>query len=256
MLQRNISLVDQLIHELVSQISTGDLIGQDGRLPSETELSQRYAISRATVREALTKMENAGIIIRRHGVGTFINNILKNRPGLIRGWLDEAPAFVDLIARSGHTADCKVLAVSTVPANEVAAPLGVEPEARVVSIEKLFFADRVPVIHSLTRLAVEIIAAANSEPLSEASYRKPIYQLLEEYGHRKVHHQNSEIRAVLADETLSRLLECGPGDPLLQVEEIGYDLDQTALFYALHHFRGDRISFRQIRIPSFTIELF
>lgn len=254
MLQRNASLADQLVDDLVSRLSEGDLIGERGRLPSEAELSERYAISRATVREALTKMENAGIVIRRHGVGTFINQMLQDQPALIRGWLSEAPAFVDLIASSGCRPECKLLGAALTTAGTVASSLGLEPEAPVVSIEKIFYADDEPVIYSLTKVPSEFVEPEAGGTLPQASYSKPIYQLLEEQSQRKVHYQQSEVKAVLADNTLADLLHYRPGGSLLHVEEIGYGPDQRALFHALHHFRGDRVSFRQIRIPSFTID--
>ena len=42
------------------------------QLPSEKELSVKLGISRSTLREALLNLEQEGIVIRRHGVGTFV----------------------------------------------------------------------------------------------------------------------------------------------------------------------------------------
>lgn len=250
MIPRNVPLADKLIQELVTQISSGRLGGENGRLPSEAELCERYAVSRATVREALTKLELAGIVIRRHGVGTFVTGLVREQPGLISGWLDEAPAFAELIARSGHSPATQVLSVTATTAGPVAEPLGLAPEAPVVAIEKLFLADEQPVIYTRTIIPETFLPATLPQP----EYRQTTYHLLERHGQRKVHHQASELRAVLADETIVQRLNCRAGNALLRVEEIGYDVEQTALFYALHHLRGDRVSFRQIRTPSFTID--
>jgi len=256
MVQRSAPLANQLIQEIVSQISAGLLGKEDGRLPSEAELCERYEVSRATVREALSKLELAGIVIRRHGVGTFVNGVVKEQPGLISGWLDEAPAFADLIARSGHTAKTQLLSVTNTVAGEIAAHLKIQPRTAVVNIEKLFLADDTPVIYTATKIPRSFVAAGDDddEMQPDEAYRQTTYQLLRERGNHKVHHQVSEVRAVLADEKTAGLLACQPGHALLQVEEIGYDVDQTALFYALHFFPGRRVSFRQIRRPSFTID--
>jgi len=257
MVQRNAPLAEQLVNEITAEISAGQIVGDGGRLPSEAELCRRYDVSRATVREALSKLELAGVVIRRHGVGTFLNQALKHQPGLVRGWLDEAPAFVDLISESGHKPDCKLLNVSKiqVPTPAIADQLGIKPDAQVIAIDKLFLAGETPVIHSHTLLSCNLLETNHQIlPIPDAAYREPIYRFLKEQCNRKVHHQTSEIRAVLANESLAAPLACRAGDPLLQVEEIGFSQEQIALFYARHHFRGDQVSFRQIRIPSFTID--
>src|SRR5512139_4297550 len=72
MVRRSIPLAQQAADEILSGIRSGKLAGAAGLLPSEAELSQRFEVSRATIREALAKLEHAGVIIRKHGVGTFV----------------------------------------------------------------------------------------------------------------------------------------------------------------------------------------
>ena len=72
MVRKSAPLAQQAADEILSGIRSGKLANGDGLLPSEAELSQRFEVSRATIREALSKLEQAGVIIRKHGVGTFI----------------------------------------------------------------------------------------------------------------------------------------------------------------------------------------
>jgi GntR family transcriptional repressor for pyruvate dehydrogenase complex len=51
-----------------NRLSAGD------RLPAERDLAERLQVSRASLREALTGLEAAGIITSRHGGGTFVRN--------------------------------------------------------------------------------------------------------------------------------------------------------------------------------------
>jgi DNA-binding GntR family transcriptional regulator len=44
------------------------------QLPPEPELAQRLGISRSTLREVMRTFEERGLIIRRQGVGTFVNH--------------------------------------------------------------------------------------------------------------------------------------------------------------------------------------
>src|SRR5437762_331172 len=61
----------QLREILLSEIKEGRF-PEGGRIPSERDLAQRYGISRASVREAITELINEGILFRTVGKGTYI----------------------------------------------------------------------------------------------------------------------------------------------------------------------------------------
>ncbi|HSM58701.1 MAG TPA: GntR family transcriptional regulator [Candidatus Sulfomarinibacteraceae bacterium] len=252
---RSIPLADQLIQELATAISAGDIANYDGRLPSETELSQKYGVSRSTVREVLARLESAGVVVRRRGIGTFISEPLRNQPDMIWGWLDQAPAFIDLIAQAGYESRDEVLHVEVRPAGEeVGEPLDIPAEESIVAFEKRFWADDNPIIYSWTAVAEKLIDCGDGDLLDAELYRRSIYQFLRSYCRREVSHQTSEVHAIEAGDEMAQYLACKAGAPLLHVAEIGYAEEGIPLFYATHFFRGDRVSFRQIRIPTFTIE--
>ena len=64
-----------LAHELVERL--GDRI-RDGRLaegaklPTEAEIVEEFGVSRTVVREAISKLQAAGLVQTRHGIGTFV----------------------------------------------------------------------------------------------------------------------------------------------------------------------------------------
>jgi GntR family transcriptional regulator, arabinose operon transcriptional repressor len=61
----------QLKDILLKEITDGSF-HQGGRIPSERELAERFAISRASVRETITELINSGILFRTVGKGTFV----------------------------------------------------------------------------------------------------------------------------------------------------------------------------------------
>ncbi|RZS78007.1 FadR/GntR family transcriptional regulator [Pigmentiphaga kullae] len=61
----------ELMHHLLGEISSGRLhVGV--KLPPERELSQRFAISRGSVRRVLADLRTRGLIIQSVGSGTFV----------------------------------------------------------------------------------------------------------------------------------------------------------------------------------------
>ncbi len=65
----------RLMEDLKEKILSGEVKAGD-KLPSENELSDKYQVSRQTVRKALSILENAGYIYARHGKGTFCSELV------------------------------------------------------------------------------------------------------------------------------------------------------------------------------------
>ena len=253
MVRRTASLAQQVAHEILSEIESGTMAREGGLLPSEADLSQRFGVSRATVREALSRLDLAGVVIRRQGVGTYVNS-RRDGSASVRGWFDDATALMDFVRTSDSGARANVIECHIRPANEVARWLEVSPSASVVAIEKLFFSEDHPVIHCVNIVPLGLVepnTVANACERFEAV--ESTYEFLEQFCHRRVHHQQSEIRAVPADEKMARLLGCATGTALLRVEEAGYSSELQPVFYGLNHFRGDLVTFRQVRHPALSI---
>lgn len=71
---RTVPIYHQLQSILRQQIKDG-MFPPDRPMPSEMQLSGLYGVSRVTVRRALEVLEQEGMILRRHGVGTFVTPI-------------------------------------------------------------------------------------------------------------------------------------------------------------------------------------
>jgi DNA-binding GntR family transcriptional regulator len=59
---------------LASEIGTGKY-RDTGKLPSETQLVNRFQVSRPTVIRALRDLQADGLVTRRAGAGTFLNQL-------------------------------------------------------------------------------------------------------------------------------------------------------------------------------------
>lgn len=244
MFRRSISLSDQVKQQIREWIDEDAYAQTDGQLPSETQLSARLGVSRATVREALTMLAREGVVVRRHGVGTFVNT---NLPGL-RATFIENVEFEDLIAQQGYDAEVRVLRMGVEKAGPLSEPFDIDADDDVYVVDKVFLADKVPVIHCHNAIPLALLGPELFTDSSHSTLgREPIYRLLQTYGDRDVSYQVSHMTAAVADDALAEELLCAPGYPLLCIEEFGYDIAQEPILYCLHYHRSDIIRFDAVR---------
>ena len=65
------SLAQEVVVDLTRQIDDGAL-RQGDKLPTESELMRLQGVSRTVVREAISRMQAAGLVETRHGIGSFV----------------------------------------------------------------------------------------------------------------------------------------------------------------------------------------
>lgn len=65
-------------HQILKKISEENMEPGD-KLPSELEFQKMYDVSRHTVRSALNRLENAGIIVKEQGAGSFVAKLKPKR---------------------------------------------------------------------------------------------------------------------------------------------------------------------------------
>lgn len=65
------NIYTRVIHQILTLIRNGSL-KQGDQLPSETQLTMEFGVSRSSVREALKALEVLGIIKSKTGVGSFV----------------------------------------------------------------------------------------------------------------------------------------------------------------------------------------
>ena len=68
---RKQKLSDTIYAHILSQITTGEYASGD-KLPSESELSTTFHVSRPIVREALSRLGTDGLIYSKRGIGSFV----------------------------------------------------------------------------------------------------------------------------------------------------------------------------------------
>lgn len=70
-------LHEEIVTIIQKQIMSGKIAPGD-KLPTERELAENFNVNRATVREALRKLENLDLVEIRHGDGLYAKNYLES----------------------------------------------------------------------------------------------------------------------------------------------------------------------------------
>jgi GntR family transcriptional repressor for pyruvate dehydrogenase complex len=65
------NLAQLVVEQLTEHIRIGELQPGD-KLPTETEIMVEQGVSRSVVREAISRLQAAGLVETRHGIGTFV----------------------------------------------------------------------------------------------------------------------------------------------------------------------------------------
>jgi GntR family transcriptional repressor for pyruvate dehydrogenase complex len=65
------NLAQLVVEQLTDHIRNGELHPGD-KLPTETEIMVEQGVSRSVVREAISRLQAAGLVETRHGIGTFV----------------------------------------------------------------------------------------------------------------------------------------------------------------------------------------
>ena len=119
------------------------------KLPNENEIGERFGVSRATVREAVLGLMEAGYLARRHGSGTFVTKAPRSRHAL-----DTTVSYTEMIREAGHEPSVTLLGktLRDPDAYEIDS-FGLDAGEQVIELERVRFADRRPVIYSRDRIA-------------------------------------------------------------------------------------------------------
>jgi len=114
---------------------------KDGdQLPNETRLTEMLGVSRITVRHALRRLEESGLLRREHGRGTFVR-----RSTIVAG-IRGLTSFTDEMANLGQSIGTRATEARKIQADEeVAEELQIEIGDPVIRLRRLRLGDGNPI---------------------------------------------------------------------------------------------------------------
>lgn len=236
-----VPLYFQIELQLREAIESGRYRSGD-RLPTESELRRQYGVSRVTVRTALHRLEEEGLVSTKRGRGTFVTDqagigsqIERNSSRLL--------AFEEDLRRTGAELRVDVLAVERlIASHRIAALLAVPPATEIQRVRRLGWVGNIPLW-----LESRYFAAPIGDLLAETDlHDTSVTARLERIAGQAVTHSRLRISAGAATADQAHQLEVKPGDPVL--------INEFTVYAGEHPIEAARAIFRADRY-AFTVEV-
>jgi GntR family transcriptional regulator len=199
----------------------------DERMPSESELCREFGLSRATVRQTLSKLETEGYARRVPRRGVFASV-----PEQSSGWIvQDAQGFLESQIRQGRTGiETEVInAAFVAPPQHVADALRTEPGSQVFALERVRSLDGSIAMFSTNWFPEDvgqIMAAAHDVLDGTGSVNSTLLGAgFVTSGAQRV------MRAMRAPAAVAAHLGVGTDDPVLRVRSLSWDHTDTRFDY-------------------------
>ena len=216
---------------LKREIVAGRFAGADV-LPGERELSEMLDVSRTTLRRAIAGLIEEGVLVHRHGAGTFV----RRSPPHVEQPLSRLTSFTEDMRQRGLAASSKVIERGVfLPTPEESMMLDIALSETVFRLSRLRLADGAPM--AIERAAVPMRFLGAAERVGDS-----LYSALEAAGFRPVR-AVQRLRAVLVGPPEAALLEVTEGSPALDIHRVAYVADGMRVEFTRSTYRSDTYDF-------------
>lgn len=227
--------LEQIIrHDIDSgRYEPGDL------LPSESDIRDRYDVSRSVVRQTIQNLGNAGLVRTERGRGSFVAE-----KKLSERFVQRTTGFYEDLTRMGLDIETRILAQLMTPV-----PLEVH---HFLDVESAIRIDRLRAVEGrvLTYVVTYIPEAHVPGLLEQDLTDRSLYAHLEEVYDLKVHSGVRTVEAVPASPDVAGHLEVDVGTPLLLLRSAGRTRDGEPLEWFDSWHRADRTRFEVEIVPG------
>jgi GntR family transcriptional regulator len=211
------------------------------QLPSESNLAAQLGISRPTLREALFNLEQEGVIVRKHGVGTFVAPAYGDR---LASGLERLESILALADRQGMSTQMLRLSVEQIPADDrLAERLELAPGTPLTRVRRTIAVDG----RSAAYLVDFMPAAVLPPEALGKSFNGSVLDLLVRRNGIRVREALAEVTAINADALLAEHLEVRLGHAVLLLSETLFTEELAPIEFSRNYFLPDFFDFHILR---------
>ncbi len=207
------------------------------KIPSEGELSEKFHVNRNTIRHAIDTLVKKGMLEKQKGVGTFVRGKSSLYP---IHQLGRMTSFVDDFDMSEVDIEDVTISKDVIDAPvDVAEKLMVEPGAKIIKIERVRIADKIPFV-----LERQFYKYDDFAGLLKLDIKGSMYRILRENFNADLHRSVQTIRAVKVPKDVADKLEISRSVPCILLESLAYTRENMCIEVLLSYYRGDRYVFK------------
>jgi GntR family transcriptional regulator len=201
------------------------ILTHDAAIPPERDLAEEYAISRITVRKALSGLVEEGLLSRQRGAGTFVASRVEKSFSKLSSFSE------DMLSRGRRPHSVWVSRSEGAVTPEESLSLGLSPGAAVYRFHRVRYADDAPM--ALEYATIPAYCLSSLESVGDS-----LYEALERTGYRPVR-ALQRLRAVAFSKSQAEALGVAPRDAGLLIERRGFLADGRAAEFSQSYYRGD-----------------
>jgi GntR family transcriptional regulator len=213
-------------------IENGELRPGDS-LPPEREYSEKYQISRMTVRQAFTQLVNEGYLYRLQGKGTFVAERKIEQP------LQGLTSFTEDMKARGLEPGSQLIHFEIIPANrQIAGQLLIAEHGPVYEIKRIRMADSVPMAVETNYISANLVKG-----LTEQIVNKSLYAHIEGELNLRIDSASQIIESSIASQSEANYLNISIGSPVMLIQRNTFLKDNTPVEFVKSVYRADRYKF-------------
>ena len=217
-------LYQQLRSLLRDCIDRGDFRPGDP-FPSEAELISQHAVSRITVRRAISELEREGLVVTRQGAGTFVADPSRAAARCLM-------SFTSDVLRNGRTPGSELISLRTEAGPDHATrQLELTDGHALIHLKRLRTVDDVPVYLSDAYIPAAILPELAPDDISRRGLDQSLYRLIERHHQVPLEDGEEVATAVIANNEVREIFELPEQSPVIQKTCLLRDRSGSPIIY-------------------------
>ncbi|WP_336629726.1 MULTISPECIES: GntR family transcriptional regulator [unclassified Microbacterium] len=164
------------LRQTISAMIVDDGLGPGDRLPTEARLAEQFGVARSTVREALKRLEEEGLVEAVQGKGRFVSALAGT---IVERPITRYEGVSEMLTQLGYHVTTSVFSVTEVGADaRQAESLAVAQGTALIRVARLRYGDAEPLVFSIDH----VLRDALPGPLEHRDWSAPLTHALEATG--------------------------------------------------------------------------